>query len=49
MSSLENTMGRTVAHKPSMINAPHLRALQGEVDLDNANEVSMVSYTTKNI
>jgi hypothetical protein len=49
MSSLENTMGRTVAHKPSMIKAPHLRAMQGEVDLDNANEVSMVSFSSKNV
>ena len=49
MSSLENTMGRSVAHKPSMIQEPHLRAVQGEVDLENANEVNMVSYMSKNV
>ena len=49
MSSLENTMGRCVAHKPSMILEPHLRAIQGAVDLENANEVNMVSYMSKNV
>ena len=47
MSSWENTMDRTVLHKPSMIQEPHLRAVQGEVDLENASEVNMVSYMSK--
>ena len=42
-------MGRTVLHKPSMIQEPHLRAVQGEVDLENASEVNMVSYMSKNV
>ena len=49
MESLENTMGRAVAHKTSMIEPAHLRAVQGEVNLDSQNEVCMVSYMSKNV
>eukprot|EP00966_Prymnesium_polylepis_P125622 2904401-Prymnesium_polylepis.1 len=49
MDSLEKTMGRTVEQKPSMIKPAHLRAVQGEVDLESANECSVVSFTSKNV
>jgi hypothetical protein len=49
MSSLENTMGRAVVKKTAFIEPAHLRAVQGEVDLDSQNEVGMVSYMSKNV
>ena len=49
MASLEMQMGRAVAHKTAYIEPAHLRAVQGEVDLENQNEVCMVSYMSKNV
>ena len=49
LASLEKTMGRAVAHKKDVMQPAHLRAVQGEVDLDNQDEVGMVSYMSKNV
>ena len=38
-----------IAEAELMIKPAHVRAVQDEVDLDNSNEVSMVSYSSKNV
>ena len=48
MASLEKQMGRAVAHKPKMLKPATLKATQGEVDLDDADEVGMVLYASNN-
>ena len=49
MGSLEKQMGRAVAHKKDIIEPAHLRAVQGEVNLESQNEVAAVSYMSKNV